>query len=69
MRALAIKPGRGEGLRLLERPKPQPGSGEVLVQVLEVGLDGTDKALRTGRTTERRLAGRISSSATKALAV
>lgn len=27
---------------------PQPGRGEVLVQSLEVGLDGTDMALRAG---------------------
>jgi len=48
MRALAVRPGTTDSLHLADIPKPHPGRGEVLVQVLEVGLDGTDKALRTG---------------------
>lgn len=49
MRALAVNPGGGEGVRMLTLPRPEPGPDEVLVEVLEVSLDGTDGALRTGR--------------------
>ena len=47
MRALAIEaPGQA---RVVERPMPVPGPGEVLVQVGFVGLCGTDLGTFTGR--------------------
>lgn len=49
MRALVLEPGQRDSLRLLNVPDPAPlGPGEVLVEVIEVGLDGTDYALPTG---------------------
>ena len=48
MKAIAVEPGAGEP-RLLERPTPEPDSGEVLVRTLRVGVDGTDHEVIDGR--------------------
>jgi threonine dehydrogenase-like Zn-dependent dehydrogenase len=49
MRALAVIPGRPHSLHLVEVPKPSldevPGGRGVLVRVLRVGVDGTDKEI------------------------
>jgi glucose 1-dehydrogenase len=47
MRAVAVTPGKRNSIHLAEIPKPSvdeiPGGKGVLVQVLRVGVDGTDK--------------------------
>ena len=49
MKALAVIPGRAHSLHLIEVPKPAledvPGGRGVLVRVLRVGVDGTDKEI------------------------
>jgi threonine dehydrogenase-like Zn-dependent dehydrogenase len=49
MKALAVIPGRPNSLHLAELPKPSvddvPGGRGVLVRVLRVGVDGTDKEI------------------------
>ena len=49
MRALAVTPGQANSLRLIEVPKPSlddiPDGRGVLVRVLRVGVDGTDKEI------------------------
>jgi threonine dehydrogenase-like Zn-dependent dehydrogenase len=49
MRALAVIPGRAHSLHLVDVPKPSvdevPGGRGVLVRVLRVGVDGTDKEI------------------------
>lgn len=48
MKAVAVTPGRPNTGRLVDAPKPVAASGEALVRVLEVGVDGTDKELAAG---------------------
>lgn len=49
MRAVAVIPGQPDSLHLAELPKPLvgdiPDGRGVLVQVLRVGVDGTDKEI------------------------
>jgi glucose 1-dehydrogenase len=49
MQALAVIPGRAHSLHLIDVPKPTldevPGGRGVLVRVLRVGVDGTDKEI------------------------
>jgi threonine dehydrogenase-like Zn-dependent dehydrogenase len=49
MKALAVTPGRAHSLRLIDVPMPSleevPGGRGVLVRVLRVGVDGTDKEI------------------------
>lgn len=49
MKALAVIPGRAHSLHLIDVPKPAlenvPGGRGVLVRVLRVGVDGTDKEI------------------------
>jgi threonine dehydrogenase-like Zn-dependent dehydrogenase len=49
MKAIAVHPGRANSMHLREVPKPSvtdvPGGRGVLVQVLRVGVDGTDKEI------------------------
>ena len=49
MRAVAVTPGKAGSGRLVEVPDPQPKDGEVLVQVQQVGLDGTDAEILQGQ--------------------
>lgn len=50
MRAVVIdSPGGPEQLRLAERPDPEPGPGEVLVQVAAAGVNRADLLQRAGR--------------------
>lgn len=49
MRAVEItRPGGPEVLRLVTRPKPQPGPGEVLVRVAAAGVNRPDVTQRLG---------------------
>lgn len=49
MKAIAVKPGIKDSVHLVEMPKPSvaeiPGGRGVLVRVLRVGVDGTDKEI------------------------
>lgn len=49
MKAIAVKPGVPDSLHLVEMPKPSvddvPNGRGVLVKVLRVGVDGTDKEI------------------------
>jgi glucose 1-dehydrogenase len=49
MKAIAVHPGRANSMHLREVPEPHiddiPGGRGVLVQVLRVGVDGTDKEI------------------------
>jgi len=50
MRAvIAEKPGGPEVLRVVERPIPKPGPGEVLIKIAAAGLNGADLGQRLGR--------------------
>jgi threonine dehydrogenase-like Zn-dependent dehydrogenase len=49
MKAIAVTPGKPNSVRLVEMPNPKvsdvPGGRGVLVRVLRVGVDGTDKEI------------------------
>ena len=49
MKAIAVKPGVPNSVHLVEMPKPSiaevPNGRGVLVKVLRVGVDGTDKEI------------------------
>src|SRR3954465_9206510 len=49
MKAIAVHPGRPNSMHLRDVPEPTlddvPGARGVLVQVLRVGVDGTDKEI------------------------
>ena len=49
MRAVVVTPRKAGSGRLAEVPDPQPRDGQVLVQVHQVGLDGTDAEILQGR--------------------
>ena len=49
MKAVVVTPEKPGGLRLEEVLDPQPRDGEVLVQVHQVGLDGTDAEIMQGQ--------------------
>ena len=46
--AIAIHPGQANSLHLTEIPRDEPGPGEVLVHVRQVGICGTDRELIHG---------------------
>jgi threonine dehydrogenase-like Zn-dependent dehydrogenase len=43
--AIAIRPGEPESLHLTEIPRGEPGPGQVMLRVLQVGICGTDREL------------------------
>ena len=49
MKAVAVVPGKSNSVHLADLPKPSvdeiPGGRGVLVKVLRVGVDGTDKEI------------------------
>lgn len=49
MKAAAIIPGKKNSLKLIDRAKPVPKDNEVLVKVLQVGIDGTDVDIYDGK--------------------
>lgn len=48
MRAIAVTPRRAGSLRLLEVGAPDPGDADVLLEVQEVGICGTDRDIVAG---------------------
>jgi threonine dehydrogenase-like Zn-dependent dehydrogenase len=48
MRALTVVPGKAGSLELVDVPEPQPRDGEVLVDVVAVGVCGTDVEIVAG---------------------
>ena len=52
MKAIAVKPGIADSVHLADLSKPSvgdvPGGRGVLVKVLRVGVDGTDKEINAG---------------------
>ncbi|WP_460991820.1 glucose 1-dehydrogenase [Sinomonas soli] len=48
MRALGVRPGVKDSLELLQVDAPAEGEGSVLVEVIAVGLCGTDKEIVSG---------------------
>jgi threonine dehydrogenase-like Zn-dependent dehydrogenase len=52
MKAIAVFPGKPDSVHLADLPKPSvddvPGGRGVLVRVLRVGVDGTDKEINAG---------------------
>lgn len=48
MRALTTVPGRTGTLRIDELPDPDPGSSELLVEALAMGVCGTDRGILAG---------------------
>ncbi|HEU5115379.1 MAG TPA: glucose 1-dehydrogenase [Isosphaeraceae bacterium] len=49
MRALTVLPGHGDSARLEEVPEPPIEDGPVLVQVLSIGVCGTDAEILSGK--------------------
>jgi threonine dehydrogenase-like Zn-dependent dehydrogenase len=48
MRAVAIRPGEAKSAHPTEMPRPVCQTGEYLVRILEVGIDGTDREPDSG---------------------
>lgn len=48
MRALTVLPGQQDSARVEERPDPDAGSGELLVQGIALGVCGTDREIVQG---------------------
>ncbi len=48
MKAIAATPGVPDSLRIVEAPAPQVGDNDVLVEVLRVGICGTDSEINAG---------------------
>jgi len=48
MKAGAVTPGEKDSARLVEMALPSLGRGEVLLRILEVGIDGTDMEISQG---------------------
>ena len=49
MKAGAVTPGQKNSARLVEMAVPSPEHGEVLIRILEVGIDGTDMEINRGQ--------------------
>jgi threonine dehydrogenase-like Zn-dependent dehydrogenase len=48
MKAFGIRPGKTGTAQVLDLPSPEPGPGEVLLKVVEVGICGTDAEIDQG---------------------
>ncbi|MFQ6050913.1 MAG: glucose 1-dehydrogenase [Candidatus Hydrothermarchaeota archaeon] len=48
MKAIAVNPLKKNSLRLIDVPEPDIGENEVLLKVLCVGIDGTDREISEG---------------------
>jgi threonine dehydrogenase-like Zn-dependent dehydrogenase len=48
MRAITVVPGQPGSAELSEIPEPLPGPGELLVEVMRLGVCGTDREIVTG---------------------
>jgi threonine dehydrogenase-like Zn-dependent dehydrogenase len=49
VKAVAVTAGIPGSMRLIDRPDPIPGPGELLVRTLQVGVCGTDRGIAAGR--------------------
>ena len=49
MKAGAVIPGQKDSARLVEMDMPSPANGEVLVKILQAGIDGTDMEINKGQ--------------------
>ena len=49
MKAGSVMPGQKDSAKLVEMDVPSPASDEVLVKILEVGIDGTDMEINNGQ--------------------
>lgn len=52
MKAGAVTPGQKDSARVVEMDSPVSGQGEVLVKIIEVGIDGTDMEISQGNMGE-----------------
>ncbi len=48
MKAIAVKPMQKNSLQLIDLPRPEINDNEVLLKVLYVGVDGTDREINEG---------------------
>jgi threonine dehydrogenase-like Zn-dependent dehydrogenase len=48
MRAITVKPGEAQSVRLEQRPEPEAAEGQVLIQALALGVCGTDVEIIAG---------------------
>lgn len=48
MKAVTVTPGARHSATLREVPTPEPGAGEVLVRLIDIGIDGTDAEIDEG---------------------
>ena len=48
MKALVAYPPKESSARLVDLPVPEPRDGEVLLQIAEIGIDGTDREIDEG---------------------
>lgn len=49
MKAGAVIPGQKDSAKLIEMDMPSPANGEVLVKILQAGIDGTDMEINKGQ--------------------
>lgn len=49
MRAAVVTPGKKDSIRVMDVQEPEPGDLEVLVKVMNVGIDGTDEDINDGK--------------------
>ncbi len=49
MKGVIVNPGRAGSSRLADLPDPTPAPGQAVVQVIAVGMDGTDRELLEGK--------------------
>ena len=61
MKAIAVYPGKANSVHLADLPKPRvddiPGGRGVLVRVLKVGIDATDKEINEAKYGAARVSG------------
>ena len=48
MKALVVDPGKKNSARIIDVLKPRPKVNEILLKILEVGIDGTDREINEG---------------------
>jgi len=48
VKAVAVTPGKKESARMIEVDAPDAKAGEVIVKVMNVGIDGTDVEINAG---------------------
>lgn len=48
MKAITVVPGKKDSASLREIPQPEPSKNEVLMRIIRVGIDGTDRDINEG---------------------